>query len=104
MTSKCTTSAPARRTDSTSSPSFAKLAERMEGAIQAGCMRRLSAREAGERFAVFFAQARDDVRRQLRAGCFLVPVERFEIVAQELLVEARWTHAGAIGVGRPEAR
>src|SRR5690606_27831501 len=38
ITSKCTQSAPAARTLSTSSPSLAKLAERMDGAITGACI------------------------------------------------------------------
>src|SRR5690606_38320615 len=38
ITSKCTQSAPAASTLSTSSPSRAKSAERMEGAMTVGCM------------------------------------------------------------------
>src|SRR6185503_18892506 len=40
MTSKCTMSAPAASTASTSAPSFAKSAERIDGAIQGACIRR----------------------------------------------------------------
>src|SRR5215831_832521 len=38
MTSKCTQSAPAASTLSTSSPSFAKFAERIDGAMTLGCL------------------------------------------------------------------
>ena len=46
----------------------------------------------------------DDFRRQLRPRRLLVPVERLEIVAHELLVERRRAGAFALGVGGPEAR
>ncbi len=45
----------------------------------------------------------DDVRRQLRGGRGLVPVQGFEIVADELLVETGGAAAGAVLVLRPEA-
>src|ERR1700735_5541931 len=60
--------------------------------------------QALQGFAVLIAGAGDDLRRQCRAWRTLVPVERFEIVADELLVEARRTDADLVGVGRPESR
>src|ERR1035438_4446979 len=44
----------------------------------------------------------NDFRRQLRAGWRLVPVQRFEIIANELLVEARLALAGLVLIGGPE--
>src|SRR6185437_13814624 len=63
-----------------------------------------SARQAGEGFAILLAGSGDDLRRQLRPRRLLVPVESLEIVAHELLVEARRAGAWPVGVGRPEAR
>jgi len=45
---------------------------------------------------------RDDIRRQHRTGRGFVPIKRFEIVADELFVEARLAATGLILVGRPE--
>src|SRR5579862_8741398 len=106
-------SAPASSTASTSAPRRAKSADRIEGAIHASAMcavypRRvaggeLSGGEPGERLAVLLAGACDHLRRQLRPRGALVPVERLQVVAHVLLVEARRTRADAVGVGRPEA-
>ena len=43
-------------------------------------------------------------RPAARRGRLLVPADRLEVVAHELLVEARLRPAGLIAVGRPEAR
>ena len=59
---------------------------------------------SSERLAIVVAGARDDVRRQVRRRRLLVPVQRFQIVAHELLVETRRTDAGFVGGNRPEAR
>src|SRR5512146_350392 len=131
-------SAPAASTASTSSPSRAKSAERMEGAIQGVAMREVyadlpvarirppppgrrgrgiepirntrravdgalrSLSQPRQGFAIFLAGAGDDLRRQLRPRSLLVPVERLQIIAHELLVEARGAGAGAVRIGRPE--
>src|SRR5215469_18687463 len=63
-----------------------------------------SRRQAAQGFLILRARLRDDLRRQLRPGRLLVPVEGFEIIAHELLVEARRAGAGAVGVGGPEPR
>ena len=84
---------------STSSPRRAKSAERIEGAIQGARHeaslpdRRWRAGQAGEGLAVLLAGARDHLGGQLRARRRLVPVERLQVVAHELLVVAR--RAGA---------
>src|SRR3546814_9727646 len=49
MTSKCTQSAPAARTLSTSSPRRAKSADRMDGAMTVGCMAALVLDSSGAR-------------------------------------------------------
>src|SRR5688572_24143001 len=46
----------------------------------------------------------NDVRRQGRSGRRLVPVESLQVIAHELLVEARLTLTRLILVRRPEAR
>src|SRR6202521_1826527 len=105
-------SAPAASTASTSAPSRAKSAERIDGAIQTGSMAtvkpiaidRNSSCQARERFAVLFAGARNDLGRQFRSRRLLVPVEGLQVVAYELLVEARRAHTPAIAVRGPEAR
>src|SRR5512146_1377302 len=133
-------SAPAASTASTSSPSRAKSAERMDGAIQGAAMRQVYARsrrqgecasaaapvgrgiepirntrragdgamasfrQPGEGFAIFLAGAGDDLRRQLRPRSLLVPIEGLQVIAHELLVEARRADAGAVAVGGPEPR
>ena len=56
-----------------------------------------------QRFAIVIAGARENVGRQMRRGRLLVPVQRFQIVAYELLVETRRTDAGLIRCHRPEA-
>src|SRR5579871_4842748 len=110
MTSKWTMSAPAAMTASTSAPRRAKSADRIEGAIQGVGMRLSGGRggfgpgQARQRLAVLGAGARDDFRGQVGAGRLLVPVERLQVVAHELLVEARRARADAVGVGGPEAR
>src|SRR4051794_4132511 len=60
--------------------------------------------EARERFQVLGACAGDDFRRKLRPRGSLVPVERFQIVADELLVEGGRAYAFLICVRRPETR
>src|SRR5580693_10133952 len=102
-------SAPASSTASTSAPSRAKSAESIEGAIHGDDMWRVSFScsrpgQPGERLAILSAGARDDVGRELRSRRALVPVERLEIVAHELLVEAWRALARAISIGGPEAR
>ena len=53
---------------------------------------------------VLLAGLGDDLRRQLRPRRLLVPVQRLQVVAHELLVEARRAAAGAVGVRGPEPR
>ena len=53
---------------------------------------------------VLLARAPDDFGRQARPGRTLVPVERLEVVAHELLVEARRAASRRVGIRRPEAR
>src|SRR5580692_10483949 len=65
---------------------------------------RSSTRKARERLAVLVAGACDDLGRQFRSRCLLVPVERLEIVAYKLFVEARRADALAVAVGGPETR
>src|SRR4029077_18718002 len=52
-----------------------------------------NSRQACERVAVLFAGARDDLGWQFRSRRLLVPVERLQVVAYELLVEARRGHS-----------
>src|SRR4029077_1530112 len=66
--------------------------------------KRNSGGQARERFAVLVAGARDDLGRQFRSRRLLVPVEGLQVVAYELLVEARRAHTRAIAVRGPEAR
>src|SRR5437870_1936994 len=61
-------------------------------------------REAPKRLDVFFARAGDDIRRQRWNGRLLVPPNRFEIIADELLVEAWLRTAGRVAILRPETR
>src|SRR5579863_1395539 len=110
MTSKCTRSAPAASTASTSSPRRAKSAERIEGAIQDGCTvtapegSKVGSGQTRERLAVLLARARNDLGRQARTRWPLVPRQALQIVAHELLVEARRACARGVAVLRPEAR
>src|SRR5580658_5491693 len=64
----------------------------------------LPGRQPADGLQVLVSRFRDDVRRQARTRRALVPIETLEIVAHELLVEARRAGAHAIGIGRPEAR
>src|SRR5687767_2373021 len=64
----------------------------------------LSARQAPERVEIFRARPLDHVLGQAGYGRLLVPLDRLEIVAHELLVEARLRAAGRVAVRRPEAR
>src|SRR5882757_5772170 len=131
------TCAPALSTASTSSPSRAKSAERMEGAIQGVCMasvyagRPLASEPGGllqqhmlmdpahtcanteqlrrsgqprQRLEVIGARLLDDVRWQRWPRCLLLPIQRFEVIAYKLLIEAGRARSNPIGVGRPETR
>src|ERR1700680_2653564 len=49
-----------------------------------------------ERLAIVIAGARQNVRRQMRRRWFLVPVQRFQVIAHELLVETRRAGAGVV--------
>src|SRR3977135_2914031 len=60
-----------------------------------------NSRQACERFAVLVARARDDLGWQFRSRRLLVPVECFQVVAYELLVEARRARARAGALTRP---
>src|SRR5215469_1837695 len=109
-------SAPASSTASTSSPSRAKSADRIDGAIHAGsmgtvyptpirlCLRASLTGETRQGFTVLFAGARDHLRGQLRTRRLLVPVERFQVVAHELLVEAGRADPYTVAVRGPKAR
>src|SRR5208282_5212766 len=97
-------SAPASSTASTSAPRRAKSADRIEGAIHAADMGNSLRGEPRQCLAILGAAARYHFRRQSGPRRTLVPVERLEIIAHELLVEARRTRAGTVSVGRPEAR
>ena len=55
-------------------------------------------------FEVFGGGLGDDVGGEHGAGWGFVPVEGFEVVADELLVEAGLATAGGVLVGGPEAR
>ena len=56
------------------------------------------------RFDVLRARARYHVFRERRHGRLLVPMDLFQVVADELLVEARLRPPGVILVLRPVAR
>src|SRR5438874_1283159 len=57
--------------------------------------------QPAERFKVFLPRFFDDVRRQRRHGRPLVPANPFEVVADELLVEARLRATRLVAVARP---
>src|SRR5690606_31845537 len=57
-----------------------------------------------QRLAVLLLRPLDHDGGQMRSGRRLVPVERLEIVAHVLLVEALRRRAGLVAVGGPEAR
>src|SRR5262249_40391166 len=61
-------------------------------------------REALQRFAVLLRGARDDVSWELRRRRLLVPVERLEVIAHELLVVGGRGDADAVRIPGPEAR
>src|SRR6202011_3015691 len=71
---------------------------------RAGRLQEFLARDSFERFDVFRRGLLDDLPRQLRRWRRLVPIERLEIIAHELLVEARWALTDDKLVFRPEAR
>src|SRR5882762_8660471 len=62
-----------------------------------------SGRKQLEGCTIVFAGARQDIGREMRSRRLLVPVQRLEIVAHELLVETRRTDPGLVGFHRPEA-
>src|SRR6187399_621620 len=64
----------------------------------------LEATEQTERLDVFLARFLNDVVWKGRHRWLLVPANRFQVVAHELLVEARLRTAGGVRVARPEAR
>ena len=64
-----------------------------------------SARQSLQRFQVLFARALHDFLGQLGAGRGAVPgLDRLQVIAEELLVEARLRAAWAVIIGGPEAR
>src|SRR5262245_23429177 len=56
------------------------------------------------RLQVLLARLIHHLYREGRRGTVLVPAGGLQPVAHELLVERRWIAAGAVLVGRPEAR
>ena len=64
----------------------------------------LQAAQEPERLDVFLARLLDDVAGERGHGRLLVPADRLEVVAHELLVEARLRTTRRIVVARPEAR
>src|SRR5437899_854442 len=62
------------------------------------------ARKSLECLHIFCGGARDDVAGELRGRRALGPVERLEIIAHELFVEARRAFADDVLIGRPEPR
>src|SRR5918995_311002 len=64
----------------------------------------LEAAQQAERLDVFLAGFRDHLIRQRRHRRLLVPSNRFEIVADELFVEARLRAARCVNIARPETR
>src|SRR5258706_337067 len=67
-------------------------------------MGRTLRRKQFECLAIVVAGARQYLRRQMRRGRLLVPVQGLQVIAHELLVEARWTNARFVRGHRPEAR
>ena len=65
---------------------------------------RCRARYPVERLPVLARSLLDDPGRQWRCRRGLVPVEGFQVVAHELLVEARRAGAGCVPIGGPETR
>src|ERR1039458_4919326 len=60
--------------------------------------------QACEGFEVFLGGLADDILREDGTGCGLVPIQRFEVVADELFVKARLRFAGCVSVGGPKTR
>ncbi len=60
--------------------------------------------EAPQRREIFLLRARDDLGRKARRRRLLIPFDRDEVVAHELLVVARRRLVGRVALGRPVAR
>src|SRR5207253_8876445 len=56
-----------------------------------------------KRLQIFGGRSRDDVAGQLRPGRRLVPIERLEVIAHELLVKTGRALPDHISIFRPEA-
>src|SRR6266581_846068 len=66
--------------------------------------RQLASRQAAKRLDIFARTFLDHVLRQTRGGGSFVPIESFQIIAHNLLVEARRALPHGILVLWPEAR
>jgi hypothetical protein len=67
-------------------------------------VRELATRQATERFEVFRRRFFDNILRQVRRWWSLVPIQRLQIIAYELFIEARRALADRVFIFRPEAR
>src|SRR5947207_12981579 len=64
----------------------------------------ITSRQSAVGFLVFFAGALGDIVRQRGRGRLLVPMNGFQIIANELLIVGRLCAAGRISLERPKAR